>query len=144
MVSIATFVMRSVVPFLIKRLTETEILSYSIFTAAFAFVLLPFFVHPYALAAIAFLLGLGVGCAQPTTMSLAYVLSPRDRIAEVTGLRKTVINATHLVIPLIFGSIGSAFGFAAVFISNSVMLTIAGSLIRKVRMPEIKAKTGSR
>ena len=134
--SIASFVIRGTVPFLVKKLTEAKILTYSVFIAAFAFVLLPFFVSPYALAAIAFLLGLGVGCATPIEMSLIYVLTPRDRIAESMGLRKTVNQTMHLVIPLIFGSLGAAFGSAAVFISNSVMLTIGGFLMRKARLPD--------
>ena len=133
--SIASFLIRGTVPFLVKKLTEARILIYSVFIAAFAFVLVPFFANAYALAAIAFLLGLGVGCATPIEMSLIFVLTPRDRIAESMGLRKTVNQTMHLVIPLIFGSLGAAFGSAAVFISNSVMLTIGGFLMRKARLP---------
>ena len=133
-VSVATFVIRGILQLILKKLTEPEILSYSVFIAAFAFVLLPFFVNPYALAAIAFLLGLGVGCAQPMSMSLIYVLTPRSRIAEATGLRKTVGNAMHLLVPLIFGSVGTAFGFTAVFLSNSAILTAGGVLMRNARV----------
>ena len=136
MVSVATFVIRGVLPFLVKRLTEAEILTYSVFTAAFAYVLLPFFVNPYALAAIAFLLGLGVGCAQPMAMSLIYVLTPPSRVAESTGLRKTVGNSMHLLVPLVFGSVGTAFGFATVFMSNSAILAAGGFLIRNARAPD--------
>ncbi len=135
MVAVATFVIRGILPFLLKRLTEVEILTSAIFTAAFAFVLLPFFVNPYALAAIAFLLGLGIGCGQPISMSLIYVLTPQGRIAESTGLRKTVNQTTHIVVPLIFGGVGAAFGFVTVFISNSVMLAASGFLMRKARLP---------
>ena len=137
LVSAATFVVRGIVPFLTKRLTEAEILSYSIFISALPFVLMPFFVDAYALAAIGFLLGLGVGCANPMGMSLLYVLTPEGRVAESMGLRKTVNHSTHLVIPLIFGSVGSAFGFATVFFSNAVMLTIGGFLMSKARIPTI-------
>ena len=60
--ALATFVIRIVLPRLIKKSREAEILTYAIFVAAFAFVLFPFFKNVYALAAIAFLLGLGCGC----------------------------------------------------------------------------------
>ena len=66
--------------------------------------------------------------------AFGYALTPRDRLAEAIGMRKTMINATHLVIPLIFGSIGAAFGFATVFLSNSVILTVAGFLMSKARL----------
>ena len=135
MVSVASFVIRSVIPFVIKKWTEAQILTFSIFVAASAFLVLPLFENPYALAAIAFFLGLGVGCAQPMAMSLVYVLCPKGRIAEATGLRKTVNNLTHLLVPLVFGSVGATFGFSTVFISNALMLATGGVLMRRARVP---------
>jgi predicted MFS family arabinose efflux permease len=131
--ALATFTIRLTLPYLVKRSTEAEILTYAIFVAACAFVLFPFFRSAYALAAIAFLLGLGVGCGQPMSMSLIYTLSPIGRVAESAGLRVTVNNFAHLVIPLAFGSIGTVFGFYPVFISNSAMLVAGGFLMRKNR-----------
>ena len=131
--ALATFVIRIVLPRLVQRSSEAEILTYSIFVAACAFALFPFFHAAYALAAIAFLLGLGVGCGQPMSMSLIYTLSPFGRVAESAGLRVTVNNFAHLVIPLAFGSIGTAFGFYPVFISNSAMLVAGGLLMRRNR-----------
>ena len=136
--SLAAFVIRSILPFLAKKASEAQILGGAIFTAAFAFLLFPFFANPYALGAIAFVLGLGVGCAQPMTMSLLYVLAPANRLAEAFGLHKTLRNATHLVVPLVFGSVGTAFGFGAVFFSNSALLAAGGLLMRKVGIPRSK------
>jgi predicted MFS family arabinose efflux permease len=136
--SLAAFVIRSILPFLVKRATEAQILGGAIFMAAFAFLLIPLFTNPFALAATAFVLGLGVGCAQPMTMSLLYVLTPANRLAEAFGLHKTLRNATHLVVPLVFGSVGAAFGFATVFLSNSALLTTGGVLMRKVGIARAK------
>ncbi len=135
-VFVAAFVIRGILPLLVKKLREATILICAMFIAAVAYTLLPFFVSAYALAAIAFLLGLGVGCAQPMTMSLLYVLTPEGRIAESFGLQKTVRNATHLVVPIVFGSVGAAFGVTAVFISNSVILAASGFLLRKAGIPD--------
>jgi MFS family permease len=129
--ALATFVIRFGLPRLIKRSREHKILSYAIFVAAFAFVLFPFFKSAYALAAVGFLLGLGCGCGQPVSMSLIYALSPRERVSEATGLRVTVNNFSSLVIPLFFGSVGTAFGYFPVFISNSAMLAVGGILMRR-------------
>src|SRR5690606_41025888 len=118
-VALAAFVIRACIPVLVKRAGDTPILTSAIFVAAFAYFLLPFFEQAAPLAAIAFVLGLGVGCAQPMLMSLLYVLAPAGRIAEAIGLYKTLRSVTHLVIPLFFGSVGTAFGFAAVFLSNA-------------------------
>jgi predicted MFS family arabinose efflux permease len=131
--SLAAFTIRAIVPFLSRRFTEAQILKSAIFIAAFAFALFPLFGNVFALSAIAFVLGLGVGCAMPMTMSLLYALAPENRLAEAFGLHKTVRNATHLVVPIVFGSIGAAFGFAVVFLANSGMLATGGLLLRKLK-----------
>ena len=106
----------------------------AIFIAAVAFALFPFFANAYVLGAIAFLLGLGVGCGQPVSMSLIYALAPPGRAAECAGLRVTANNVMHLLIPLLFGSVGSAFGYIPVFLSNSSLLVAAGVILRRARI----------
>jgi predicted MFS family arabinose efflux permease len=137
--ALATFVIRIVLPYLAKRFAEGYILTYAIFVAACAFILFPFFQDAYALAACAFLLGLGVGCGQPMSMSLIYTLAPLGRVAEAAGVRVMVNNLMHLVIPLAFGSIGTAFGYMPVFLSNSAMLAAGGALMRRSGMSESRA-----
>jgi MFS family permease len=135
MVALAAFVIRAAMPFVVKRLGEAAILTSAIFVAALAYLLLPFFINAYALAVIAFLLGLGVGCAQPMIMSLLYVLAPPGRIAESIGLYKTLRSVTHVVIPIFFGSVGTAFGFKTVFLSNSGILAFGGYLQSRAVIP---------
>lgn len=134
--AVATFVIRIVLPYLTRKAREADIITYAIFVAALAFVLFPFFQNAFALAAIAFLLGLGCGCGQPLSMSLIYALTPRERVSEAAGLRVTVNNVGHLVIPLLFGSVGTVFGYFPVFLSNSVMLVTGGLLMRRNVVPE--------
>lgn len=107
--TLATFIICFSLPYLTRRSREAEIPAYAIFVTAFAFALFPFFKSAYALAAIGFLLGLG--CGQPMSMSRIYERSPRERVSESSGLRVTVNNFTQLVIPLFFGSLGTAFGY---------------------------------
>lgn len=131
MVALSAFFIRAAMPLLLRRWREMTILKVAIFVAAFAYSLFPFFSSAIALAAISFLLGLGMGCAQPMVMSLFYALAPSGRIAEVTGIYKTLRGVTHLVVPVVFGGVGSAFGFMAVFLLNSAMLGTAGYLQRR-------------
>jgi MFS family permease len=128
--ALATFVIRLVLPYLAKRFSEADILVYAVFVAAVAFALFPFFADAWVLAACAFLLGLGVGCGQPMSMSLIYSTSPPGRAAESAGVRVMVNNVMHLMIPLFFGSIGTAFGYMPVFLTNSALLAAGGSLMR--------------
>lgn len=129
--ALATFIVRIVLPAWLKRSSEAQILVYGIFTAAFAFVLFPFFSNAWLLAGVAFILGLGVGCGQPMSMSLIYVLAPTGRTSEAAGLRVMVNNVAHLCIPLFFGSLGTAFGFVPVFMSNAAMLVAGAELLRR-------------
>jgi MFS family permease len=132
--ALATFTIRIVLPMLARRYSEAQVLTGGVFIAAAAFALFPAFGSPYALAAVAFLLGLGVGCGQPMSMSLIYALAPAGRQAEAAGVRVTANNVTHLIIPILFGSLGTAFGYAPVFFSNAVLLVGAGVLMRKARI----------
>ena len=132
---LAAFVIRGILPFLAKKLTEAQVLGGAIFVAAISFALFPLFANAYALGAIAFLLGLGVGCAMPMTMSLLYAFAPPNRIAEAFGLQKTVRNVSHLAVPIVFGSLAAVFGYFTVFLSNSGLLAACGVLLRKVGIP---------
>ena len=76
------------------------------------------------------------------SMSLIYSLAPPGRAAECAGLRVTVNNFMHLVIPLAFGSLGTAFGYTLVFVTNSGLLVTAGVIMRKARvLPKENAPT---
>ena len=132
--ALATFTIRVVLPALAKRFTESQVLTGGIFVAAVAFALFPFFANPYVLAAVAFLLGLGVGCGQPMSMSLIYALAPPGRQAEAAGVRVTANNVTHLIIPVLFGSLGTAFGYSPVFLSNAALLVGGGVMMRKAKI----------
>jgi MFS family permease len=129
--ALATFVIRLILPRLSRRYREETIITGAFFVAAFAYALFPLFQHAVALAACSFVLGLGLGCGQPMSMSLIYALSPAGRAAESSGLRVVVNNVMHLVVPIAFGSLGTAFGYVPVFLSNTVLLTGAGELIRR-------------
>ena len=132
--ALATFTIRVVLPALARRFSESQVLTGGIFVAAVAFALFPFFENPYTLAAVAFLLGLGVGCGQPMSMSLIYALAPPGRQAEAAGVRVTANNVTHLIIPVLFGSLGAAFGYAPVFLSNAALLVGGGVMMRKAKI----------
>ena len=61
--ALATFAIRTVLPALVRRLTEVQILALAILVAAVAFWLFPLFRNTYALGLVAFLLGLGWAAA---------------------------------------------------------------------------------
>jgi MFS family permease len=124
--AVAVFVIRVALPGITRRWGEYAILVYAIAIAGVAFLLFPWFENPYLLACVSFLLGLGLGCGQPLSMSLIYSLAPRGRASESAGMRVTFNNFTHMVVPLAFGGIGTVLGFAPVFMFGASLL-LAGS-----------------
>jgi hypothetical protein len=61
---------------------------------------------------------------------LIFSRAPEGRSGEALGMRVTINQITHIVVPVIFGSIGSAFGLAPVFFTNALFLAGGGLLIR--------------
>jgi MFS family permease len=88
--------------------------------------LFPAFRDPLVLAAISFLLGLGLGCGQPLSIILTYNHSPPGRSGEALGMRLTVNKFTQIMVPLVFGSLGSAFGILPIFWTSAVLLLCGG------------------
>jgi hypothetical protein len=62
---------------------------------------------------------------------MIYERAPGGRSGEALGLRATLNNFTHMVTPLLFGTIGTAFGVMPVFLCNSLMLAGGGLIIRR-------------
>jgi MFS family permease len=124
--AVSIILLRVVLPWAVRRSSEARLLTYAMFVACSAFVLFPFFKDPWALAAVSFLLGVGCGCGQPLSMTLVYNASPKGRAGEATGMRITVNQVAHMVIPLVFGAVGSAVGLSAVFFANAGFLVAGG------------------
>jgi predicted MFS family arabinose efflux permease len=133
MSGIAAFAVRIGLPRLVKRFGPDTVFNGSLYISAVTFLLFPLFASAPALAAIALVLGLGMGCAQPVTLMLIFSRAPEGRSGEALGMRVTINQITHIAVPVIFGTIGSMFGVAPVFITNALFLTGGGLLNREKR-----------
>ena len=129
--SAASFVVRVWMPAIVKRMGAEKVLITSMFVAAATYLAVPYITHMVLLCAICFVLGLGTGCGQPLALSMIYERAPGGRSGEALGLRATLNNFTHMVTPLLFGVIGTAFGVAPVFWCNSLMLAGGGWVMRR-------------
>ncbi len=127
----AAFIVRLVMHKLAKRYTEIGVLTGSLFIAAITYCLIPLFSGVPVLMLLAFMLGLGLGSAQPLTIMLTYNHAPEGRSGEALGMRLTVNKVTQIAVPLLFGAIGSAFGLAPVFWANALFLLGGGLLSLK-------------
>ena len=130
MFGVAAFMVRIWLPAFVKRWGPDTVFGTSLYIAAAAFLLFPLFTNVYMLAAVSLILGLGMGCAQPVTLMLVYSRAPEGRSGEALGMRVTINQFTHIVVPIVFGTLGSAFGVAPVFAINALIQAGGGLLSR--------------
>jgi MFS family permease len=103
----------------------------TLFVACVAYALFPLVKGVPLIASIAFLLGLGLGASQPSLMSLIQHSTPQGRLGEALGIRTTVLNMSHTLLPLFFGGIGTALGMGPVFWSMAAVLGGMGLVARR-------------
>jgi MFS family permease len=121
----AVFVVRLALPLVIHRIDEWRLLLGTTFFAAGVLALLPLFSHPTVLAVLSFLIGVGLGGAQPMIMALLYNRAPPGRGAEAVGIRTLVLNFSQTAIPLMFGALGAALGMTPVFLTMAAAVAAA-------------------
>lgn len=131
--ALATFAIRLAMPRLSRSFGEWQILTFTLFTAALAFALVPWFASFWPLAGCTFLLGLGLGAAQPNVMSLLHRLTPEGRVGEALGLRTTVMNSSHVALPLVFGAVGAVVGAGAAFGAMAALLATGGAATLRIQ-----------
>jgi predicted MFS family arabinose efflux permease len=134
--ALATFIVRIALPWISRRLREWSTITATMVIACVAYVLFPLVTTVPLLAAIAFLLGLGLGATQPSIMALLYAKAPEGRAGEAVGVRAVVLNASHTVLPLAFGGVGAALGMLPVFWAMAAALAGGGALANMRRRAE--------
>ena len=118
----ASFLVRFGLTRLIARFGEERVLSAAFALGAAGFVLVPLCNSAAALAAAAFVFGLGMACGQPITTMLMFSRSAEGRSGEMLGLRLTANNLMRVAGPALFGLVASALGLASVFAINALMM----------------------
>ena len=124
----ASFIVRVALPLLTRRFSVETVLAAAMGIAALLFLPFTFVTFVPALLALSFGIGLTLGVSQPLTLNLTYNRSPAGRSGEVTGLRLTINNITHIAVPLAAGSVGALLGIAPVFWASAGILLASGYL----------------
>ena len=113
--AIAASVIRVLLPMLASRLQEWMVVSGAMVATALLFLVYPLLVSPLAMGLCSVLLGLTLGTVQPMIMSTLHQITPAARHGEAIGLRLMAINASSVLMPMLFGVAGAAVGVSAVF-----------------------------
>ncbi|RPJ46060.1 MAG: MFS transporter [Betaproteobacteria bacterium] len=124
----ASFIVRISLPSLTRRFSVETVLAAAMGIAALLFLPFAYIEFVPALIALSFGIGLTLGVSQPLTLNLTYNRSPAGRSGEVTGLRLTINNVTHIAVPLAAGSVGALLGIAPVFWASAGILAVSAWL----------------
>ena len=113
--AVASALIRVFLPWIARRLQEYRLLTGAMVLAGLIFGIYPFFESPFAMGVCSVCLGLVLGVVQPMIMSTLHQITPAHRQGEALGLRIMAVNASSVVMPIIFGAAGAVAGVTAVF-----------------------------
>lgn len=113
--AIAAAAVRMVMPLLASHLREWRVLVGAMLITSALFAVYPFMGTALGMGICSVLLGLALGTVQPMIMSMLHQITPEARHGEALGLRLMAINASSVVMPMLFGTLGAVIGIAGVF-----------------------------
>jgi MFS family permease len=113
--AVAAAAIRMVMPLLAAHLREWRVLVGAMLMTAALFGVYPFMGTALGMGLCSVLLGFALGTVQPMIMSMLHQITPEARHGEALGLRLMAINASSVVMPMLFGTLGAVIGIAGVF-----------------------------
>ena len=113
--ALAATAVRVALPLLAARLHEWVVVTTAMLATALLFALYPFMPSALTMGLCSVLLGISLGSVQPMIMSTLHQITPEARHGEALGIRLMVINASSVLMPMLFGSAGAVMGVSLVF-----------------------------
>lgn len=113
--AIAAAAIRVLIPLLSEHLSEWKVVLGAMVCACVLFMAYPFMPGAWYMMGCSIVLGLVLGSVQPMVMSMIHQITPAHRQGEALGLRMMAINGSSVVMPVLFGSIGTVVGVSALF-----------------------------
>ena len=113
--ALAATAIRMAMPWLAQRLRESVVIGSAMVATAALFAVYPLAHTAWVMGSLSVLLGVALGSVQPMIMSTLHQITPRHQHGQALGLRAMAINASSVVMPLLFGSAGVLVGFSGVF-----------------------------
>ncbi|MBK5205673.1 MAG: MFS transporter [Polaromonas sp.] len=113
--AVAAALIRMLMPLVAAHLREWRVLASAMLITAALFAVYPFTHSALTMGVCSVLLGFTLGTVQPMIMSMLHQITPEARHGEALGLRLMAINASSVLMPMLFGSAGALIGIAGVF-----------------------------
>ena len=113
--ALAAAAIRVALPFVASHIKEYKIITAAMLVTCVLFGVYPFMQGALAMGVCSVFLGLTLGTVQPMIMSTLHQITPEARHGEALGLRLMAINASSVLMPMLFGTAGAVAGVAVVF-----------------------------
>ncbi|MCY1166969.1 MFS transporter [Polaromonas sp.] len=113
--AVAAAAIRLLLPLVASRLSERNVITISNILTALMFAAYPLMNSALGMALCSIVLGLALGAVQPMVMSMLHQITPHERHGEALGLRLMTINASSVLMPMLFGAAGALTGVAGLF-----------------------------
>jgi MFS family permease len=113
--AIAAALVRLLMPMVAKHLRERVVVTAAMVATAVLFAVYPLLSTALAMGVCSVLLGFALGSVQPMVMSLLHQITPAHRHGEALGLRLMAINASSVLMPVLFGTAGALIGVGGLF-----------------------------
>ena len=119
---------RMLLPLFAERVHEWAVIMAAMLTTALLFGVYPLLQGPWAMGLCSVLAGFALGSVQPMIMSTLHQITPHDRHGEALGLRLMTINASSVLMPMLFGSAGALVGVGSVFWASGLLVGVGSKL----------------
>jgi MFS-type transporter involved in bile tolerance (Atg22 family) len=129
--ALAATVIRLCIPLVATRLHEARVVELAMLSTACLLALYPFAPNALSMGLLSMGLGLSLGSVQPMIMSTLHQITPSHRHGEALGLRAMAINASSVVMPLLFGAGGGLIGVAGMFWIVGGIVALGSQLTRR-------------
>ena len=113
--AVAATLVRLLMPWMASRLQEGRVVGSAMLATAVLFVLYPMAESAWLMAGLSVLLGFALGSVQPMIMSTLHQITPHAQHGQALALRSMAINASSVLMPLVFGTVGTLVGVGVVF-----------------------------
>jgi MFS family permease len=113
--AIAAALIRLLLPLMAAQLREWSVIAGAMVVTAVLFGIYPFLPTAAAMGMCSILLGGALGTVQPMIMSMLHQITPEHRHGEAVALRIMAINASSVLMPMLFGLTGALIGVSGVF-----------------------------
>jgi MFS family permease len=113
--AIAAAVIRVLMPLVAEHLRERVVVAVAMVATALLFAVYPLMPTALTMGVCSVLLGFALGSVQPMVMSLLHQITPSHRHGEALGLRLMAINASSVLMPMLFGTAGAVIGVGGLF-----------------------------